>query len=43
MDVAAYMGSAVIEFTAHNPGEWPFHCHKAMHMEGGMITLVKVG
>jgi multicopper oxidase len=21
---------------------WLFHCHKPMHMEGGMITLVKI-
>jgi FtsP/CotA-like multicopper oxidase with cupredoxin domain len=43
VDVAAHMGSAVLEFTAHNPGEWFFHCHKPMHMMGGMITLVKIG
>lgn len=43
VDVAAHMGSAVIEFTAHNPGDWLFRCHKPMHMDGGMITLVRVG
>jgi len=43
VDVEAHMGSAVIEFTAHNPGDWLLHCHKPMHMEGGMIALVKVG
>jgi FtsP/CotA-like multicopper oxidase with cupredoxin domain len=43
VDVAAHMGSAVFEFAAHNPGEWFFHCHKPMHMMGGMITLVKIG
>ena len=42
VDVEAHMGSVVIEFTAHNPGDWFFHCHKPMHMEGGMITLVKI-
>ncbi len=42
VDVDAHMGSVDIEFTAHNPGNWFFHCHKTMHMEGGMITLVKV-
>jgi len=42
VDVAAHMGSAVVELTAHNPGDWFLHCHKPMHMEGGMITLVKV-
>ncbi|MGH7380565.1 MAG: multicopper oxidase domain-containing protein, partial [Candidatus Methylomirabilales bacterium] len=26
----------------HNPGDWFFHCHKPMHMEGGMITLAKI-
>jgi FtsP/CotA-like multicopper oxidase with cupredoxin domain len=43
VDVEAHMGSIVIEFTAHNPGDWFFHCHKPMHMEGGMITLAKIG
>ena len=43
VDVEAHMGSVVIEFTAHNPGDWFFHCHKPMHMEGGMITLVQIG
>jgi FtsP/CotA-like multicopper oxidase with cupredoxin domain len=42
VDVEAHMGSAVIEFTAHNPGDWFLHCHKPMHMEGGMITLAKI-
>ena len=43
VDIAAHMGSAVLEFTAHNPGDWLFHCHKPMHMEGGMVVLIKVG
>ena len=43
VDVEAHMGSVVAEFTAHNPGDWFFHCHKPMHMEGGMITLAKIG
>ncbi len=42
VDVAAHMGTVDIEFTAHNPGDWFFHCHKPMHMEGGMITLAKI-
>jgi FtsP/CotA-like multicopper oxidase with cupredoxin domain len=42
VDVDAHMGAVEIEFTAHNPGDWFFHCHKPMHMEGGMIALVKV-
>jgi FtsP/CotA-like multicopper oxidase with cupredoxin domain len=43
VDVEAHMGSAVIETTAHNAGDWLLHCHKPMHMEGGMIVLVKIG
>jgi len=43
VDVEPHMGSAVIEVIAHNPGDWFFHCHKPMHMMGGMIALVKVG
>jgi FtsP/CotA-like multicopper oxidase with cupredoxin domain len=42
VDVEAHMGSVVMEFTAHNPGDWFLHCHKPMHMEGGMITLAKI-
>jgi FtsP/CotA-like multicopper oxidase with cupredoxin domain len=43
VDVEPHMGSVVIELTAHNPGDWFFHCHKPMHMDGGMATLVKIG
>jgi multicopper oxidase len=42
VDVEPHMGVVDIEFPAHNPGKWFFHCHKPMHMEGGMITLVKI-
>jgi FtsP/CotA-like multicopper oxidase with cupredoxin domain len=42
VDVAPHMGSAAIEFTAHNPGDWFLHCHKSMHMEGGLIILAKI-
>jgi FtsP/CotA-like multicopper oxidase with cupredoxin domain len=42
VDVAPHMGSATIEFTAHNPGDWFLHCHKSMHMEGGLITLARI-
>jgi len=42
VDVEAHMGAVDIEFAAHNPGDWFFHCHKPMHMEGGMITLVRI-
>jgi FtsP/CotA-like multicopper oxidase with cupredoxin domain len=43
VDVEGHMGSLDLEFTAHNPGDWFFHCHKPMHMDGGMIALVQVG
>ncbi|MBI4638636.1 MAG: multicopper oxidase family protein [Candidatus Rokubacteria bacterium] len=43
VDVDAHMGAVVLEFTAHNPGDWFLHCHKPIHMEGGMIALVKIG
>ena len=43
VDVEAHMGLAVIEFTAHDQGDWLFHCHKPMHMMGGMVSVVKVG
>jgi FtsP/CotA-like multicopper oxidase with cupredoxin domain len=42
VDVEAHMGSVDIQFTASNPGDWFFHCHKPMHMEGGMILLAKI-
>jgi FtsP/CotA-like multicopper oxidase with cupredoxin domain len=42
LDVSAHMGAAEIEFIAHNPGDWMFHCHKPMHMDGGMISLVQI-
>jgi FtsP/CotA-like multicopper oxidase with cupredoxin domain len=42
VDIEGHMGSAVVELTAHNPGDWLLHCHKPMHMDGGMISLVKV-
>ncbi|MEX0806898.1 MAG: multicopper oxidase family protein [Candidatus Binatia bacterium] len=42
VDVDGHMGSVVIELTAYNPGDWFFHCHKPMHMEGGMITLARI-
>ncbi len=35
------METAMLEFVADNPGNWMFHCHKPMHMEGGMVTLVR--
>ena len=43
VDVTAMMGTVDLEFVAANPGDWMFHCHKPMHMDGGMATLVKIG
>lgn len=37
------METAELEFVADNPGQWTFHCHKPMHMEGGMVALVRYG
>src|SRR5260370_35194058 len=42
VDVEPHMGSAVIEFTAHHPGDWFLHCQKPMCMNGGMSALVKI-
>ncbi len=42
VDVEAHMGTVDVEFPAQNPGDWFFHCHKPMHMDGGMIALVKI-
>jgi len=42
VDVEGHMGSVVLDFTASNSGDWFFHCHKPMHMEGGMIALVAI-
>ena len=43
VDVEAHMGSVLVDFTAMNLGDWLFHCHKPMHMEGGMASLVSIG
>ena len=42
VDVEAHMGAVEVELVASNPGDWLFHCHKPMHMEGGMMTLVQI-
>ena len=33
-------GYLVIQFTADNPGVWPFHCHIAWHVSGGLYMNV---
>ncbi len=43
VDVPAMMGTVDLEIVGFNPGDWMFHCHKPMHMDGGMTALVKVG
>jgi FtsP/CotA-like multicopper oxidase with cupredoxin domain len=42
VDVEAHRGSVVVEFVASNPGDWLFHCHKPMHMAGGMVILTQI-
>lgn len=37
----ASMGAVDLEIVAHHPGKWLFHCHKLMHMDGGMMTLLE--
>lgn len=32
----------VLEWLADNPGVWPFHCHIAWHISGGMYINVLV-
>lgn len=33
-------GYLVIDFTADNPGVWPFHCHIAWHVSGGLYMNI---
>jgi FtsP/CotA-like multicopper oxidase with cupredoxin domain len=42
LNVIPMMGTVEIEFVAFNPGEWLFHCHNPMHMDGGMAMLVRI-
>lgn len=37
----APMSTVDLEIVARNPGKWLFHCHKTMHMMGGMMTLLE--
>lgn len=35
-------GHIVLQFEADNPGIWPFHCHVAWHVSGGLyINLLE--
>lgn len=31
-----------VAFVADNPGDWMFHCHIVEHMEGGMMSVIRV-
>lgn len=33
-------GYSVFQFEADNPGVWPFHCHVAWHLSGGLAMNV---
>lgn len=33
-------GFAALQFEADNPGVWPFHCHVAWHLSGGLAMNV---
>ncbi|KAI5797585.1 Cupredoxin [Geopyxis carbonaria] len=32
------MGHLVLQYNADNPGVWPFHCHIAWHVSGGLYV-----
>jgi len=33
-------GHIVWQITADNPGAWPFHCHIAWHVSGGLYATI---
>lgn len=33
-------GYLVIQFNTDNPGVWPFHCHIAWHVSGGLYVNI---
>ena len=33
-------GFAALQFEADNPGIWPFHCHAAWHLSGGLTMNI---
>ncbi|MBL4613922.1 MAG: multicopper oxidase domain-containing protein [Magnetovibrio sp.] len=35
-------GSAKIALVADNPGDWLFHCHTLAHVQGGMLSIIRV-
>ncbi len=39
--VPGHMGRVTFDFTAHNPGDWLFHCHNLYHLESGMARVFR--
>lgn len=35
-------GYMVVQLDADNPGVWPFHCHIAWHVSGGLYVNIMV-
>ena len=35
-------GYIVVQIDADNPGVWPFHCHIAWHVSGGLYVNIMV-
>lgn len=40
MQMIPASGYAVFQFEADNPGVWPFHCHVAWHLSGGLAINI---
>ncbi|KAI9859798.1 MAG: hypothetical protein M1813_006515 [Trichoglossum hirsutum] len=38
--ITPFGGFAVYQFNADNPGVWPFHCHIAWHVSGGLYVNI---
>ncbi|KAI9767873.1 MAG: hypothetical protein M1840_005366 [Geoglossum simile] len=38
--ILPFGGFAVFQFDADNPGVWPFHCHIAWHVSGGLYVNI---
>lgn len=42
VDASGNPGYLVMQFDADNPGMWPFHCHIAWHVSGGLYINILV-
>lgn len=42
LDASGNPGYLVMQFDADNPGMWPFHCHIAWHVSGGLYINILV-